>query len=73
MDIEERLRKLEVRYRAASGAASGAKALYLALAAEPTASPAQIARAKENWQRLDVKKREIASRLGEIESLESGA
>lgn len=73
MDIEQRLRQLEIRYRAAAGAAGAAKALYLALAAESTASPAQVAGAKENWRRLDAKKREIASRLGEIESQESWA
>jgi len=71
MDIEQRLHQLEIRYRAASGAANAAKALYLALAAESTASPTQVARAREHWQRLDTKRREIASRLGEIESQES--
>jgi len=73
MDIETRLRQLEIRYRAASAAAGAAKALYLALTSEATVSPLQIARAKANWERLDAKRREIASRLGEIESLESGA
>lgn len=73
MDIEKLLRKLEIRYRAASGAAGAAKAHYLALSAEPCASPAALARAKENWQRLEAKKREISSRMGEIESLEQGA
>lgn len=73
MDIEVQLRKLEMRYRAASGAAGAAKAHYFALAAEPSATPAAIARAKEHWERLEAKKREISSRMGEVESLETGS
>jgi hypothetical protein len=39
MDIEARLRKLEARYRGALSAAVAAKANYLALAGEPSATP----------------------------------
>lgn len=69
MDIEEQLRKLETRYRAASSAAGAAKAHYFALSAEPGVRPEAIALAKENWQRLENRKREISSRMGEVELL----
>jgi hypothetical protein len=70
MDVESRLRKLEFRYRAALSAAVSAKAHYLALAGEPSATPAALERAKSNWQQLDSRKRAIAVRMGEIEELE---
>jgi hypothetical protein len=44
MDIEARLRQLESRYRATLSAAIAAKANYLALVGEPSATPAAIAR-----------------------------
>lgn len=70
MDIEDRLRKLEIRYRAASSAAGAAKAHYRALAGEPSASLRDVERAKANWRRLDARRQEISSRMGEFEALE---
>lgn len=70
MDIETRLRKLEIRYRAAMSAAAAAKANYLALAGEPSAAPAAVERAREQWHRLDSRKQGIAARMGEVEALE---
>jgi len=70
MDIEVRLRKLESRYRAALSAAAAAKANYLALAGEPSATPFAIERAKSHWQQLDARKRAIAAQMGDLEELE---
>jgi hypothetical protein len=70
MDIEIRLRKLESRYRAALSAAVAAKAHYLALAGESSATPAVVARAKSNWQTLQSRKHTIAAQMGELEGIE---
>jgi 7-keto-8-aminopelargonate synthetase-like enzyme len=70
MDIEARLRKLESRYRGALSAAVAAKAHYLALAGEPSATPAAIERAKSRWQQLESGKKAIAARMDEVERLE---
>ncbi len=67
MDIEPRLHRLEVRYRAALSGTVAAKARYLALVAEPGATPAAIKRAKLQWLKLDALKRAIAARMGEVE------
>jgi hypothetical protein len=67
MDIEAQLRQLESRYRATLSAAVGAKAHYLALVGEPSATPAAIQRAKATWQKLDSRKCAIAARMGELE------
>jgi hypothetical protein len=69
MDIEERLRKLEARYRAASSAVVAAKANYFALASTPSAAPSAIEQAKSHWQRLDARNRMIAAQMGELETI----
>jgi hypothetical protein len=69
MEIEDRLRKLEARYRTASSTAVAAKANYLALAAEPSATPPDVERAKALWQQYDARKRSIAAQMGELEAL----
>ncbi len=73
MDIEARLRKLESRYRAALSATVAAKATYLALAGEPSATPMAVERAKAQWQQLAASKRTIAAQMGELEALEDTA
>jgi ABC-type transport system involved in cytochrome bd biosynthesis fused ATPase/permease subunit len=70
MDIETRLRKLESRYRAALSSAVAAKAHYLALAGEASATPAAVERAKAYWQQLESRKKAIAERMNEVEQLE---
>jgi hypothetical protein len=70
MDIEARLRKLEARYRAALSAAVAAKAHYLALAGEPSATPAAVERANALWKQLESRKRTIAAQMGELEARE---
>ncbi len=66
-DIEVRLHRLEVRYRAALSGAVVAKAHYLALVGEPSAMPAAIERAKLQWLKVDAHKRALAARMGELE------
>jgi hypothetical protein len=70
MDIEDRLRALESRYRKALSASIGAKAHYLALLDEPKSTPASIKRARIQWETLDARRRELAGRMGEIEDAE---
>ena len=70
MDIEDRLRALESRYRHALSASISAKAHYLAILDEPGSTPASIKRAREEWATLDARKRGIAARMGEIEDME---
>lgn len=73
MDIEARLRQLEFRYRALLGTTVAAKANYLALAGEPSATAFAIDRAKFQWQRLHARKRTLAAQMGELEELEQVA
>lgn len=70
MDIEARLRKLELRYRTALSAAVAAKAHYLALLGESSATPAAVERARALWTQLDSRKRTIAAQMGELEAIE---
>ncbi len=70
MDIEARLRKLELLYLTALSASVAAKAHYLALSREPSATPGTVDRAKARWQQLDARKRAIAARMGESEDRE---
>ena len=70
MDIEEKLRKLESRYRSASSAAAAAKATYEALAAEPQATAAAREQTKQRWQMLDERKRNISLQIDDLEALE---
>jgi hypothetical protein len=70
MDIEDRLRALESRYRKALSASIGAKAHYLARLDQPNSTPAAIRRARVQWENLDGRRRELAGRMGEIEDAE---
>jgi hypothetical protein len=70
MDIEDRLRALESRYRNALSASISAKAHYLARLDEPNSTPAAIKRARIQWETLDARRGELAGRIGEIENAE---
>lgn len=70
MDIEDRLRALESRYRQALSATVAAKVQYLALLGEPGRPPASVQRARQRWETLASRKRAIAARMGEIEDAE---
>ncbi len=71
MDVEARLRELESRYRSALSATVAAKANYLALIGDPSATPAAVERAKSRWRQLGARKRAVAVQMGELEDLES--
>ena len=73
MDFEVRLRKLELRYRVVLSASVAAKANYLALIGEPSATLFAIESAKTHWQQLDARKRTIAAQMAELEELEQDA
>jgi len=73
MDVEIRLRTLEFRYGAVWSAAAAAKAKYLALAEEPSATAFATERAKLRWRLLDALKRTIAAQMGEHEEFEPDA
>jgi hypothetical protein len=70
VDIEVRLRKLEIKYRATMSAAVAAKAHYLSLLGEPSATPRAVELAKSKWQEVDTRKKALAAQMGELEMLE---
>jgi hypothetical protein len=72
MDVETELRILESRYRDASSGAVAAKARYLALCAEPSATARDIERARTRWETCESRKRTLAARMGEMEELDLG-
>ena len=72
MDMEARLLVLESRYRRAMSAALAAKAHYLSLRDEPSATPTTVLRAQQQWEAMEAHKRAIAARMGEVEDLEAG-
>jgi hypothetical protein len=52
MDVEDRLKKLQTLFTYALSNAVTAKAHYLAIATESSATPAAIALAKMQWHQL---------------------
>jgi hypothetical protein len=42
----------------------------VALLDEPSSTPAAIQRARSQWETLEIHKRKIAARMGEVEDLE---
>jgi hypothetical protein len=70
MNIENRLRKLESRYRVALSASVAAKARFLALRGESGSIAAAIGRAQAAWQTLESRKAFLAAQMAELETLE---
>ncbi|MDP9091048.1 MAG: hypothetical protein M3O26_20225 [Pseudomonadota bacterium] len=70
MDIEARLRILELQYRSTLSAAVAAKARYLALAGESSSTPAAILRAKGTWENLAARRAGIVAQIHALEELE---
>jgi hypothetical protein len=70
VDIEVLLCALEARYRQALRAAVTAKAVYLALLDEPRSTRAAIQHARQQWEKHDACRREIAAGMGESEDPE---
>jgi hypothetical protein len=69
MDIEQRLQRLQERYRRALSEAVGAKAEYFALACEPSATADSVQRAAARWQQIKARKRSIAASMRAMEQL----
>jgi hypothetical protein len=70
MNVESRLRKLEIRYRTALSGAVAAKAHYLAQVATRGATPAKIAHLQRHWKDLENQRKELAERMVDLENLE---
>ena len=70
MNIEARLRILELQYRSTLSAAVAAKARYLALAGESSSTPAATLRAKSAWENLAARKAGIVAQIHALEELE---
>jgi hypothetical protein len=70
VDIEDRLKRLQSLFTYALSGAVAAKARYLALRGDLSATPAAVARAKIVWQQLEARKTAIISRMVALEELE---
>jgi hypothetical protein len=70
VNIDARLRKLEARYRAMLSATVAAKAHYLSLSGEKSATAAHVERAKTQWGDLEARKAGIVAQMEALEDLE---
>jgi hypothetical protein len=71
MDFEAQLKKLQTTFTYALSNSVTAKARYLALIDEPSAMPAQVARAKLAWQQIEARKASLVAQMVAIEELEA--
>jgi ABC-type transport system involved in cytochrome bd biosynthesis fused ATPase/permease subunit len=69
MDIEERLQRLQERYRVALSAAVVAKAQYFSMVGEPSVTRAALERASVRWQQIEARKRALVMRMAFVEQL----
>ena len=69
MQIEERLYRLENRYRAALSAAVVAKCEYFSIVGENSVTEAARQRAQARWQQSEERKRALRVRLAYVEQL----
>jgi hypothetical protein len=70
MDFEDRLKKLQSLFTYALSNSVTAKARYLAIAKDPSKTPAAIALAKMNWQQLEARKTAIIAQMVTLEEME---
>jgi hypothetical protein len=70
VDIEDRLKRLQSLFSYALSGAVAAKARYLAVRGDLSATPAAIARAKMTWQQLEARKTAIIARMVSLEELD---
>jgi hypothetical protein len=70
MDLEDRLKQLQLLFSHALTASVAAKTNYLTLAADPKSMPAAVARAKLNWQQLEAQKTAIVAQMVALEELD---
>jgi hypothetical protein len=68
-DIDSGLRRLEARYRKALSRAVAVKAQYLALAGNPSATPAAIEHARLRWEFMQLRRRTLARHMALIETM----
>jgi hypothetical protein len=71
MDFEGRLKKLQTLFTYALSNSVTAKARYLAIAGEASATPAGIALAKMHWQQLEARKTAIIAQMVALEDMET--
>ena len=69
MDIEQRLQRLQERYRSALSAAVFAKAQFFSLADEASATAVAVQRAAIHWQQIEARKKAIVARMMYVEQL----
>jgi hypothetical protein len=69
-DVEARLRSLENQYRAALSRGVAAKARYLAMLGDRSATQPAVDRAYRHWQLLQLQRTAFASRMKTIENRE---
>lgn len=67
-DLEQLLAKLDWRYRTASNAANAARAEYWALRQESDTPLRQLESTELQWQRLEIRRQEIASQIEQLQS-----
>ena len=70
MDFEDRLKKLQSLFSYALSNSVTAKARYLAIAAEPGATPAAVALAKMHWHQFEARKVSIIAQMVALEEME---
>jgi hypothetical protein len=70
MDLEDRLKQLQLLFGHALSASVTAKMNYLALAADLSSTPAALARGKLNWQQLEAQKTAIIAQMVALEELD---
>jgi hypothetical protein len=70
MDFEDRIKKLQSLFTYALSNSVTAKARYMAIVDEPSATAAAIALAKMSWQQLEARKTAIIAEMVRLEELE---
>jgi hypothetical protein len=70
MDFEDRLKKLQSLFTYSLSNSVTAKARYIAIVDDPSATSAAIALAKMNWQQLEARKTAIIAEMVRLEELE---
>ena len=70
MDFEDRLKKLQSLFTYALSNSVTAKARYMAIVDEPSATSAAVAMAKMTWQQLEARKTAIIAEMVRLEELE---
>jgi hypothetical protein len=70
MDFEDRIKKLQSLFTYALSNSVTAKARYIAIVDDPSATAAAIALAKMSWQQLEARKTAIIAEMVRLEEME---